>query len=154
MEMHKLEKLLERNLYLNLSTVSKNGQPWGSPLFFVYDPISKFIYWWSPKNSEHSKNLKLNKRCFITIFDSQDREGEGFGLYFAAQAQEIDSAQGIEQGIKLYNQKAKTFKLSLSDCCSDFPTRLYKAKIIDSWINSDNYDQNGKFYDDRKQIKL
>ena len=154
MEMHKLEKLLERNLYLNLNTVSKDGQHWGLPLFFVYDTSSKFIYWWSPKNSRHSKNLKFSKRCFITIFDSQDREGEGFGLYLMAQAQEVNSTQGVEKGIKLYNQKAKLFRLSLSDCRGDAPTRLYKAKIISSWVNSDNYDQNGKFYDGKKQIKL
>lgn len=142
------------NLYLNLSTVSKDGQPWGSPLFFVYDPSSKFIFWWSPKNSQHSKNLKFNKRCFITIFDSQDREGEGFGLYLTAQAKELSSVKEIENGTELYNQKAKTFKLSLSDCSGDAPTRLYKTKILKTYINQDKYDENGNYYDARKAIKL
>lgn len=154
MEMNKLDNLLISQLYLNLSTVSGGGEPWGSPLFFVFNKLENCLYWWSPLNARHSKNIRQNGKCFITIFDSRDKEGEGSGIYFTAEAEELSSSKDINDATELYNQKAKTFKLSLSDCTGDAPTRIYRARIIKSWHNADAYDGNDKFYDVREDLKL
>jgi uncharacterized protein YhbP (UPF0306 family) len=154
MELHSSEKLLKQSLYLNLSTVCEDGRPWGTPVFFVYDPDRMELYWWSPKNSQHSRNIKLNRRCFITIFDSHDKEGNGDGLYFEARAEELIKSEEIERGIALYNKKSKAFSLSLGMCSEEAPTRIYKAKIISSWRNKDCYDENGNFYDSRVELSL
>jgi uncharacterized protein YhbP (UPF0306 family) len=154
MKMNKFDNLLNSQLYLNLSTVSGAGEPWGTPLFFVFNKIENCFYWWSPKKSQHSTNIKFNPKCFITIFDSSDKEGEGSGIYFATEAEELSSREDINDATKLYNQKAKTFKLSLSDCIGDAPTRIYRARIMGAWTNCDNIDDRGIFYDGRKTLCL
>jgi uncharacterized protein YhbP (UPF0306 family) len=154
MKLHSFKKLLEDNLYLNLSTVCEDGKPWGTPVFFVYDAERMELYWWSPLNSQHSRNIKLNERCFITIFDSHDKEGKGAGLYFEASAEELIKKEDIEKGIAFYNKKAKTFKLSLDICSGVAPTRMYKAKILKAYTNQDKYDENGNFYDARVSLSL
>ena len=154
MKMNKLDNLLNIQLYLNLSTVSGGGEPWGSPLFFVFNKSENCFYWWSPLNARHSKNIRQNGKCFITVFDSSDKEGEGSGIYFMAEAEELNLTKDIQEATKLYNQKAKTFKLSLSDCADGAPTRIYRARIIKSWHNADAYDDNNKFYDIREDLKL
>mgnify|MGYP002359198185 CR=1 FL=1 len=154
MKMNKLNNLLNSQLYLNLSTVSGGGEPWRTPLFFVFNKTENCFYWWSPENSQHSKNIKANPKCFITIFDSHDKEGEGSGIYFTAEAEELKLTENIQEATELYNKKAKTFKLSLSDCTGDAPTRIYRARMIKSWHNADAYDDNNKFYDVRKNLKI
>jgi uncharacterized protein YhbP (UPF0306 family) len=63
-----VKKYLEDNIYLTLATICKNGQPWSSTMFFVYD--ENFVYWWLPKQAVHSQNILSGKsNAFITIFD-------------------------------------------------------------------------------------
>ena len=154
MKMNKLTDLLISQLYLSLSTVSGDGEPWGTPLFFVFNKSENCFYWWSALNARHSKNIRQNGKCFITIFDSSDKEGEGSGIYFTAEADELSSSKDINDATELYNQKAKTFKLSLRDCTGNAPTRIYRARIIKSWHNADAHDDNNKFYDVREVLKL
>lgn len=51
-----VEGFLKDNLYMNLATVGEDKQPWNTPLFFA--SYNNNIYWFSRKDSVHSKNIQ------------------------------------------------------------------------------------------------
>ncbi len=140
------DKLLSDNLYANLATVCEDGSPWNTPLFYAHD--GNKIYWWSPVNAVHSRNLFRDPRAFITIYDSRVPEGEGVGVYFEGVAREV-VAENVDKVISIYCRKARVFKLSSKDCTGNAPTRLYEFKIKKSWTN-DEAKENGMYIDVRK----
>ena len=86
--------IFEENRYCVLATVSEDGDPWISPVFFAFD--RRFdIYWVSNKNSLHSKYMKNHPRIAIVIFDSHRGEGGGDALYIEAEASELGDLEEI-----------------------------------------------------------
>ncbi len=134
--------------YATISTVDKNNNPWAAPVWYVYD--DETIYWWSPMESQHSKNIEQNSNVYITIFDSSAPEGDGLGVYISAVASEVES-DSLDKVIDLYNTSTKIFKLNTENTSGDAPTRLYKAVIKSSWINSSS-EKNGAYSDTRISV--
>jgi len=145
----RVKKYFDDNLYLTLSTICKNGQPWSSPLFFVHD--EKFVYWWSPAMAVHSQNIRREERVFFTLFDSRAPEGKGVGLYVAGVAEELTDGNEIAKAVKLYNQKAKIFILKPELAKAPAPTRLYKASMDEVW-ESGGGKENGFYIDIRNKL--
>lgn len=141
----KAETLVQSIRYATISSVDSNGKPWAAPVWYVFDTNN--IYWWSPVESQHSKNISINSNVYITIFDSRVPEGEGFGLYLEAEARQV-SEDELETTMALYNASTKLFKLDQQNCSGNAPTRMYKATITKCWIN-DGVEQDG-FYVDRR----
>lgn len=81
----KVKILLQTVRYATVSTVDKDGEPWAAPVWYVFDDDYN-VHWWSPIDSQHSKNIAHDPNVYIAIFDSTAPEGDGFGLYMRAEA--------------------------------------------------------------------
>jgi general stress protein 26 len=125
-------KLLSSSRYATLSTVDQSGDPWAAPVWFVHDDQN--IYWWSPTDTVHSKNISLNGKVYITIFNSGASEGDGSGLYIRASADLVEDWD-VDKIIDLYNTSTEIFKLDRKNCTGNAPTRLYKATPQKIWVN-------------------
>jgi len=145
----KVSSILRSVRYATVSTVDENGAPWAAPVWYVADNKDN-IYWWSPADSQHSKNIALDSNIYITIFDSTAPEGEGIGLYLRAEAYEVDGSD-LDLAINLYNKSTKLFKLNRENCTGNAPTRIYKATTSQQWIN-DGIEQDGFYIDKRVDI--
>lgn len=141
----KVKTLLQTIRYATISTIDEDNKPWAAPVWYVFD--EKSIYWWSPVDSQHSKNIVHNSNIYVTVFDSTVPEGDGFGLYMRAEAGVI-AADELDSAIDLYNQSTKIFKLNRENCTDNAPTRMYKAVIKERWVN-DGTEQNGFYIDQR-----
>lgn len=145
----KYDKNLLKVRYATISTVDESGSPWAAPVWYVHDDQNN-IYWWSPVDSQHSRNITLNGQAYITIFDSSSPEGDGVGLYISANSSQVTSDE-LDNVIEIYNAVTTKFKLDLSNTTGDAPTRLYKAVPITMQIN-DGVESNGFYKDIRKDI--
>ncbi len=134
--------------YATISTADELGEPWAAPVWYVVDDKGK-IYWWSPKTSQHSTNIYLSNKVYITIFDSSVPEGQGKGLYIKATAGEVEE-KDIRTTCDIYNQTTEIFTLSYEDCSGDAPTRLYYAEPVVIWENSST--TNNGYQDIRQEI--
>ncbi len=144
---------MKNNNYCNLATVSHDGKPWNTPLFFVNK--DKIIYWWSPLNAVHSQNIINNGNAFITIYNSTTPVGKGDGvcLYMECKSVLVDDEDERNAAIKLFNNKVsdENFYLNEKNTTGDAPTRLFRANILQSWLNADG-EENGYFVDFRKRL--
>lgn len=145
----KIKLILASTRYATISTVGEDGQPWAAPVWYVSDDRLN-IYWWSPTESQHSKNISANPKVYITIFDSTIPEGEGLGLYIRGHASTVDENE-LDEIISLYNSSTEKFKMSHDNCSTDAPTRLYKLIPYEMWINS-GLERDGFYIDTREKI--
>lgn len=147
--MDAVKQILQNVRYATVSTVDSSVLPWAAPVWYVFDDNMN-IYWWSPINSVHSQNIYNHHEVFITIFDSSLPEGKGIGIYMKADASEVP-AEDLEKVIRLYNTTTEIYKLEMSNCCGDAPTRVYMAIPKQLWLN-DGETRNGFWVDIRKEI--
>ena len=144
-----LEKILRDNRYMTVSTVDQDGMPWAAPVWYAHDNNGNF-YWWSPIESQHSRNIKNNSNVYLTIFNSKAAEGDGLGLYIQATATELPKEE-LDAIIELYNSTTSIFKMSRLNCSGDAPTRLYKAIPSKIWHN-DGLERDEHYTDIRKAL--
>lgn len=142
------DQILSEIRYATISSVDSDGQPWAAPVWYVFD--NKNLYWWSPVESQHSRNIASNPNIYITIFNSTTPEGEGSGLYFRAEAKELHGEE-LDEVIQLYNASTEVFKLNRENCTGTAPTRLYMASIKQGWKN-DGLERNGFYEDTRVEL--
>lgn len=145
-----VKQIIVRNSYMNIATVTSDGQPWNTPVFFAYS--GGRFYWFSAKFSVHSQNIKHNGNVFITIYDSTAPEGEGKGLYIQANAHVV-SDELLDEGIVAYNHKAQKFKIDKPFVRNSSPNSLYCAEVVKVWTNDDD-EVDGDYVDIREQIVL
>jgi len=93
------KKVIDTIQYIDLATVSGDGKPWNSPLWYVRDDKYNF-YFYSPKYTQHSKNIRNNGKGFVVIYDSTVPEGEGFGVYMTARVKELSKVFEIEEALR------------------------------------------------------
>jgi general stress protein 26 len=74
------KEIIEKIQYITIATVSKDGEPWNTPVYSAYDEDYNF-YWISWKENQHSKNIAENNQVFSVIYDSTVPEGTGEGVY-------------------------------------------------------------------------
>lgn len=141
--------IIATNSYMNIATVCPDGSPWNTPVFFAGD-LKQGLIWWSSVNSQHTKNISIDDRVFVTIFDSKEEEGEGLGVYIKGKARQVTDQQ-LELALDIYNSKAKSFKLSKENSAGSAPTRLFMLKSEQVWIN-DASEKNGFYEDVRKEV--
>lgn len=73
---------------MTIATADKTGEPWISPVVFGYDKNYN-LYWFSDKDSKHSKLIAQNPRVAVVIFDSKAPEGTGDGVYIVGKAKQL-----------------------------------------------------------------
>src|SRR3990167_3792180 len=84
----KAAEIIKKIIYITLASVTKDEQPWNSPLYSAYDKDLNF-YWGSDWRSVHSTNIRKNNKVFCVIYDSTMAEGTGEGVYFFGKAYEL-----------------------------------------------------------------
>lgn len=155
MDSKRAKEIIEKILYITIATVSKDGQPWNSPVYSAFDEKYNF-YWASDQNGQHSKNIAENNKVFLVIYDSTAPEGTGEGVYVLAKAHmltdenEIRDALGYLDG-RVSKQKDPTTRVS--EFQGDMPRRVYKAVPEKFWMNGDG-DVDGHYIDIRTEIDL
>jgi uncharacterized protein YhbP (UPF0306 family) len=149
-------EIVEKNQYLTIATVDKEGNPWISPVCYANDRSGK-LYFASIPSSRHSQNIKLNRKAAVTIFDSRQNWGEGVGLQFEAEISECSLRETLKAG-KTYLSRIYPYPNSDPKVVLGFlenfliKKKLYKFyKIIPKtvWIN-DPYSETDK----RVEVKL
>lgn len=79
--------ILDSNKYMTLATVDEFGNPWASPVTFVFD--EKNFYFISSDLTRHSKNIAKNPKVSFAIFDSLQSSENAFGLQGAGIAKKM-----------------------------------------------------------------
>ena len=150
----KAERIIEQIIYINIATVSADGQPWNTPVYSAYDESYNF-YWLSDQAGQHSQNVKANGRVFLTIYDSTVPEGTGEGVFVKAMASELSDPEEIKQALALlYSRKNQDpAKRRPDEFLGDYPRRVYKAVPEKIWINGHG-DINGNYIDTRIEVIL
>jgi uncharacterized protein YhbP (UPF0306 family) len=143
------KKILEQIRYATISTIDETGAPWAAPVWYVFDEDYN-IYYWSPTEAQHSKNIGTNPNVYVTVFDSTLPEGEGIGLYLRASVGEVPEDE-LDYAIERYNSSTKVFKLDRENCTGNAPTRIYKAVTKEGWTN-DGITKDGFYIDKRVSI--
>lgn len=149
------KKIVSKILYITIATVSKDGQPWNSPVYSAFDEKYNF-YWASDQNGQHSKNIAENNKIFIVIYDSTAAEGAGEGVYIQARAYKLDNPKDITHGLKYLDgrvNKKKDPKTRVLQFQGNKPRRVYKAVPEKVWLNG-NGEIDGEYIDIRTEVKL
>lgn len=145
------KEIIDKIAYLNIATVTKEGRPWNTAVWFAKDNHYN-LYFVSPKTTVHAKNIELNNACFVTIYDSTAPEGEGVGVYIDAKVKKVTSAIDVATAIKfLYISKKN--KRQITEFISTAPWRIYKITPTKIWIN-DAKEKDGLYLDYRVDVSL
>lgn len=144
--------IIEKNLYITLATVGKDGLPWISPVYAASDEDYNF-YWASAKNSKHSLNIKNNNAISFVVFDSSVQWGRSQGVYVQAKVFELTEERDILQAFKYRYKRINKKERSVKEFLNDAPRRIYKAVPEKIWINIDA-EENGYFVDKRIELPL
>ena len=149
------KEIIQKTIYITIATVDDKGQPWNSPVYSAFDEKYNF-YWNSWKENQHSKNIAVNPKIFLVIYDSTVPEGTGEGVYIQAKAQILTNEKEIERARALL-EKRKTKpsdKLrSSKEFLGNYPRRVYKAVPEKVWMNGEG-DIDGNYIDIRTEIDL
>jgi nitroimidazol reductase NimA-like FMN-containing flavoprotein (pyridoxamine 5'-phosphate oxidase superfamily) len=125
--------IIAQTKYATLATVSNDGKPWNTPVFFAYDDAYT-IYWGSYKATQHSQNIEANGRVFIVIYDSTAEPGKGKAVYMQARANELADVQEITRAISLLNDRYGKVYLTPEDVHGEQPHPIYKATSEQAWV--------------------
>jgi hypothetical protein len=128
------EELLAANLYAVLGTVTPEGRPWTSPVYFASDGLTA-LYWCSTTDSRHSVNLAANPAVSLAVFDSTVAPYTGRAVYAEGTASILEGAD-LEHGLSVYPGDASrdATSLDLEDVTGDAPWRLYRAVATAVWV--------------------
>jgi general stress protein 26 len=125
------KEILQKIIYATLATVTKDGKPWNSPVRYCFDNDMN-IYWFSDKQGQHSINIRDTGKVFIVIYDSTVPEGKGEGVFFEATAMELNDPKEIRQARSI---KKGPDQDAPNDFMGDAVRRVYKATLINAWMN-------------------
>lgn len=153
--MKRAKEIIEKILYITIATVDENGQPWNTPVYSGFDKELNF-YWFSDKNSQHSRNIRNNKKVFLVIYDSTVPESTGEGVYIQAEAYELKDEKRTTDGLKIMDGRVgKTKVRKYEKFSGNAPLRVYCATPKKIWMNVDDEDENGNYIKDaRTEIAL
>ena len=137
------KEILAKIRYATVATVTPSGKPWNSPVAYEIDG-NNAIYWFSDKDSQHSKNVRANPYAFIVIYDSTAPEGTGEGVYIEADVVELNDADEINL---IRNAKKGRIVDDAHEFLGDAIRRCYRALPKRMWMN-DAEEKDGKFIRD------
>lgn len=150
--LEKAKSLLIGNVYLTLGTINADGSPWTTPLYFAYDD-ELCLYWVSPKNAQHSENIRKNPLASLVVFDSHAPKWTGVGLYMTASVNElVDEAEALK-GLSLEFARLQDPLPDIAGFVSEGAYRVYRATITQLWVTHD-IEVDGKTIDARVPVEL
>ncbi len=146
------KNIIQKNLYITLATIGKDGLPWSSPVYAAYDENYNF-YWASAKNAKHSLNIEENDKISFVIFDSSVPWGKGEGVYMQAKAFQLIRKKDILHAFTYRYGRINQAPRPLEEFLDKAPRRIYKAVPEKIWIKVDTK-ENGYFVDKRIELRL
>lgn len=128
------EELLATNRYLTLGTVTPDGRPWTSPVYFAADGLTSY-YWCSAADSTRSANLAHNDAVSLVVFDSTVAPYTGRAVYASGVAapvgeEELEGALSVYPGPEARGGSA----LERDDVSGDSPWRVWRAVATALWV--------------------
>jgi general stress protein 26 len=145
---HRAAEIIRQIPYVTIASVSSDGQPWNTPVYAAFDEGLNF-YWFSDKDSQHSKNVRDTKNVFLVIYDSTAPEGTGEGVYLQATVRELSEKNEILESLKTADSRAgKTKARDHADYCGEAVRRGYKATPTKVWTNDCDRDEAGTYIRD------
>jgi nitroimidazol reductase NimA-like FMN-containing flavoprotein (pyridoxamine 5'-phosphate oxidase superfamily) len=148
----KAARIIKETIYAAVATSTKNGEPWNSPVYVVFDEALHF-YWASGMESQHSRNICTNPQVFLAIYDSRVPWGTGRGVFIKAEAVEVDESDEIAKACQLRRNRIPDARHPLEDFVGDRPRRIYRATPKQIWMSQDGQ-VNGSFVDERVEIDM
>lgn len=148
--------IIKSNQYCTLATVDGEGNPWISPVAYVYDEKWN-LYFVSMPASKHGKNISAKDNIAVSIFDSQQVWGDGVGLQIEAKI-EIVSGVEVLRIATLYASRNYPYGGIKMDQAMEFiksmvlegkQYKIYKITPTVVWMNNPNSST-----DERVQIDL
>lgn len=85
----KAAEIIKTISYITIATATKDGTPWNTPVSATFDSSLNF-YWGSSHDAVHSKNILENSNTFVVVFDSQQPEGTGVGVYMQGNSKQLE----------------------------------------------------------------
>jgi nitroimidazol reductase NimA-like FMN-containing flavoprotein (pyridoxamine 5'-phosphate oxidase superfamily) len=133
MTMRRVDELLDRIEHATIATVSADGRPWNTPVYFARDRDS--FYWISRRNAQHSTNIRHNGLAFVVIFDSSRDDSTGAGVYIEATATELTNEGEIHGALeRIYRRREKPVP-PVSHFFSGSTHAAYHAQAVSVWSN-------------------
>lgn len=121
-------EILKSQSTLVLATVSEDGLPWATPLFYLmHNGLA--LYWVSSASSLHSRSLANTADVAATVYSPTDRWKEIRGIQMRGTVHIVETAQERKQVLAAYAERfhlGRIFRVALSQ--SD----LYK--FSPSWL--------------------
>ena len=130
-----VREILDNVCYMAIASVSSDGTPWSTPVYFGCDEGFNF-YWASAKDSCHSRNIAVNPAIFISIYDSTAPEGCAVGLYVKATARELGDVAQVRRACECLYGRARKTPPPETAFMDPSPRRVYRAVPQQAWINS------------------
>lgn len=129
------KQLIEKLNYMTLATAALEGQPWNSPVYYVYDGDVTF-YWISRRNTQHSQNIAKNPKAFIVIYDSTVEPYRGEALYAQVVCAEVSDTTEITRALDLTTARIGKANFAPADVQGAAEFRLYKAVVQQAWVKN------------------
>ena len=128
-------EIIDANQYMVLATADETGRPWISPVWFAHDQYRAFV-WLSRPGRRHSQLIAARPHVAITIFDSTQRIGTGFGVTMAAEAAVIDGMD-LERAAEIVSRRSVEqgggmFTIAQFDAGATL--RLYRAVATQQFV--------------------
>ncbi len=154
----KARRIISKNLFMTLASVSMDGEPWSTPVFYATDSTMKKFFWYSRKDTVHSQNIKSNTKVTASLF-SLDGEDAMTGVYLKGYAHEVEETE-LDEAIAAYIAKAaqtdeeKELLSRKEDFLGDAPLRMYVMEVEECSISGEASKWNGKWMDTRENVNL
>jgi nitroimidazol reductase NimA-like FMN-containing flavoprotein (pyridoxamine 5'-phosphate oxidase superfamily) len=130
--------IVDANLYMTLGTADASGRPWVTPVWFAHVGYREFL-WVSDPQSGHSRNIAVRPEVAVVIFDSQQPEGSGHGVYMEAVAAEVAGAE-LDAAIEAFSRRSLqqgSPAWTRADVEAPARHRLYRAVATQHYVNDE-----------------
>ena len=156
----KAAKIIEKNIYMCLATADLNGIPWNVPVYYAFDEQYNF-YWYSRKNTRHSKLIRKNNYVAVAIFNSKQAGEDDGGVYIRGIAHEVkkkDMAKALEVYFSRSENNDRTKMKFYTDHPEDFLAksvlRMYKMTPEKMYVSNPATKWHEKWIDTRRRVNL
>lgn len=158
-DLDKVVEILSSSKYMTLATATTHGQPWVSPLFFVYDKDFN-LYWSSSKSAKHSELISENSSVALVIYSSEITNRFWEALYIVGKAHQV-SEEEFADALKLYYEKGhpilhedEKHVLFAKDFSGTAPRRLYKCHPHQVFLLTPPISTSDQQIEGRREISL
>lgn len=145
----KAQAVLDSINYITVATADNDGTPWNTPVAGFHFDNDYTLYWASWQDNQHSKNIRVNSKAFVVIYDSTPADSKpSAGVYMLGKAYELANEQEAMQAALVF----KDDPYNPSDgkqYLGSYPRRIYKFVPEKIWMNDDD-----KFNDNFVDVRV